>query len=340
MPLKLTTYRRSADVPPGLPHCHTFHSIELMRAYEVTPGYTPLMVVASEGGRPVACLLGAMQQYYRHLPGVPLRRCEIYGVGEYFDNPLSKETDEGQKAASNREFLFGEMLKRITDVALTECSMVELRNIEWPMFGYKAFRDNNYFAVSWLRVRNSLHSVERASDRFSSSRLRQVRKGLRNGAEVREARTVDEVREFAMMLRGVYSSKIRRHLPDMAFFRHILQLMVPTGQCKIFLVAYHGRIIGGSVCIYSGTNAYLWFSGGLRKTYAMQYPGILAVWGAMDDAKQRGFRHFEFVDVGLPFRYHGYREFVLRFGGNQLGTRRWFRLRSAWLNRLLAKFFE
>ena len=39
----------------------------------------------------------------------------------------------------------------------------------------------------------------------------------------------------------------------------------------------------------------------MRKTYALPYPGILAVWKALDDAKQRGYRHLEFMDVGLPF---------------------------------------
>lgn len=55
----------------------------------------------------------------------------------------------------------------------------------------------------------------------------------------------------------------------------------------------------------------------MRKTYALQYPGILAVWQALRDAKERGYRHLEFMDVGLPFHKHGYREFVLRFGGNK-----------------------
>ena len=78
----------------------------------------------------------------------------------------------------------------------------------------------------------------------------------------------------------------------------------------------------------------------IRKTYALQYPGILAVWKALDDAKQRGYRHLEFMDVGLPFRKHGYREFVLRFGGKQSSTRRWFRFRWNWLNRVLIKMYE
>ena len=73
---------------------------------------------------------------------------------------------------------------------------------------------------------------------------------------------------------------------------------------------------------------------------ALQYPGILAVWKALDDAKQRGYRHLEFMDVGLPFRKHGYREFVLRFGGKQSSTRRWFRFRWNWLNRVLIKMYE
>ena len=39
MPLKLTTYYRGSKVP-DLPGTNTFHSTELFRIYEETPGYT------------------------------------------------------------------------------------------------------------------------------------------------------------------------------------------------------------------------------------------------------------------------------------------------------------
>ena len=142
------------------------------------------------------------------------------------------------------------------------------------------------------------------------------------------------------MLHHVYSFKIRRHFPSLRFFRELERQFMERQQSRIFVVTYRGRIIGGSACIYSGTTAYLWFSGGMRKTYALQYPGILAVWAALRDARQRGYRHLEYMDVGLPFRRHGYRDFVLRFGGKQISTRRWFRFRWEWLNRLLSKFYE
>ncbi len=327
MPLKLTTYYRGSDIPE-LPGKNTFHSTELFHTYEATRGYTPLLIVASQDGKFVSKLLAVIRKSIRIFPPAIIRRCEIYGTGEYFEETADKE------------ILFGEMLQRLTKEALREAFIIEFRNLENSMFGYKSFRQNHYFAINWLRVRNSLHSIERVEDRFSSSRIRQVKKGLKNGAEVREAKTPEEVREFSQMLHNVYSSKIRRHFPSKEFFRYLEEKMVSNKQSKIFIVTYKGKIIGGSACIYSQWDAYLWFSGGMRKTYALQYPGVLAVWYALYDAKKRKYDHLEFMDVGLPFRQYGYRDFVLRFGGMQISPRRWFRFRWRWLNRLLNKIYE
>lgn len=327
MPLKLTTYYRGSRIPE-LPGTDTFHSTELFRIYEATPGYTPLLIVASEGGVPVAKLLAAVRKSTRLFPPAIIKRCEVYGIGEYFDEAIDKET------------VFSDMLQRLTDEALREAFLIEFRNLDNSLSGYKVFRRNRYFAVNWLRVRNSLHNTEQVEERFSPSRIRQIRKGLKNGAKVKEAHTTEEIHAFAKMLHHNYSAKIRRHFPSMDFFLQLEKQMTQSHQSRIFIVTYKDKIIGGSACIYSDDNAYLWFSGGLRKTYALQYPGVLAVWQALRDAQERGYRHLEFMDVGLPFRRHGYREFVLRFGGKQISTRRWFRFRWEWLNRVLIKMYE
>ncbi len=327
MPLKLTTYYSGSKVPE-LPGTNTFHSTELFRIYEATPGYAPVLIVASIDNKPVAKLLSVLRKSVRIFPPGIITRCEIYGTGEYFDDTLDKET------------IFNDILERLTNEALRNSFLIEFRNLENAMFGYKSFRENSYFAVNWLRVRNSLHNIAKVEERFSPSRIRQIKKGLKNGAQVREIQTKEEIHDFARMLHHVYSSKIRRHFPNIKFFHLLESHLMTKQQSKIFIVTYKEKIIGGSACIYSDDSAYLWFSGGMRKTYALQYPGILAVWKALDDAKQRGFRHVEFMDVGLPFRKHGYREFVLRFGGKQSSTRRWFRFRWDWLNRVLIKIYE
>lgn len=329
MRLKLTTYYHVSEVPPLLGD-NTFHSTVLFRIYEATPGYRPFLVVALEEEQPVGKLLAVVRRGGRSVLPNLLRRCEVFGTGDYFG-----------RCSFTREELFEQMLERVTAEALLDSFMIEFRDLSHPLFGYGAFCRNNYIPVNWLRVYNSLHSVERAEDRFSASRIRQIKRGMKSGAMVEEAHTLDEVHAFTTMLHANYSFKIRRHFPDRRFFEQLEQVPEDTErQSRIFVVKYHDRVIGGSVCIYSGTTAYLWFSGGLRKSYALQYPGILAVWKAMTDAKERGYAHFEFMDVGLPYQRHGYRDFVLRFGGKQVSTRRWFRFRWSWLNTLLQRCFE
>ena len=304
MPLKLTTYYKGKDIP-DLPGKNTFHSKELFLIYEATPGYTPLLIVATENGKPMARLLAAIRKAKRWLPSSLVKHCVVYSEGEGLDESLSTNKEKAEE-------VFGEMLEHLTQEATRTCFLIEFRNLNNSMFGYRFFRNNNYFPVNWLRVRNSLHSMKN---------------------------TVEEIRDFSRMLHKVYSSRIRRYFPANDFFRHMNSMLIRGKQAKIFIVKYKEKIIGGAVCIYSGESAFLWFSGGMRKTYALQYPGILAVWKALEDAHQRGFRHMEFMDVGLPFRKHGYRDFVLRFGGKQSSTRRWFRVSWTWLNNLLVKFY-
>lgn len=119
MPLKLTTYYRGSKVP-DLPGTNTFHSTELFRIYEETPGYTPILIVASEDDKPVAKLLAAIRKSVRMFPPGIIKRCEVYGTGEYFNNEADKET------------IFSDMLQRLTNEALRDSFLIEFRNLEMP----------------------------------------------------------------------------------------------------------------------------------------------------------------------------------------------------------------
>lgn len=315
MPLKLTTYYQGKDIPE-LPGKNIFHSPELFRIFESTSGYTPLMIVGYMDERPV----------YRLLASLRKKRCNIYGTGEALDENIPKEE------------VFNEILVHLTKELLGRSYFIEFRNLDNALFGYKYFREQHYFPINWLKVHNSLHSLKEPMARFSESRRRQIRKGLKNGATVSEAVTAEEVLAFAQMLKKNYSYKVRKRFPGIDFFRSLIQ-QDTSSVGKIFIVKYKQRVIGGSACIYSDKNAYLWFSAGMRKTYPYLYPGVLAVWKALEYAYKHHYEHLEFMEVGLPFKKHGYRDFVLRFGGKQTSTRRWFRFRYSFLNRLMEKIY-
>ena len=329
MAIKLTSYYRGSHVPE-LPGVDTFHSTAMFHIFEGTPGCNPLLLTISENGNVLAKILVVVQRIARFIPFYNIRRCVSYGTGEYFCPD------------DQREPLFNEMLKEITNYARRlNCFVIEVRNLPSPLSGFASFRRNSYFPVNWLRVRNTFTGDEKGIEQsLSQSRKRQIKNAIKNGAEIGTAQTEAEIKAFSLMLKRNYLSKIRKHFPAIEFFEQIQKGIkdVHIGDSwqrfKIFIVKYQERIIGGSVCIYSGDTAYLWFSGGMNKTHLRQYPSVMAVWQALTDANNRGCKYLEFMDVGTPFRKHGYRDFVLRFGGEQISTRRWFKFKWKWLNRL------
>ena len=317
--LRIISYSRAQDVPP-LPGTDAFHSVELLHVLQLTPGYAPLLLVAFEGEVPVGKML-CICRYNRRLLGIS-DKSYVYGTGEYFPSSVP------------RDQIFRDLLAHFTACYKHRSLFLEFRNLQDSLFGYRYFREEGYFPVRWLRVRNSIHHAT-ADKWMSTSRKRQIARGLKNGAVMDEARTMEDAHAFFNLCRKYYSAKIYRYVPDVRFFLSLL--IEPHGQKlgKIFVIRHKDKIIGGSVCLFSGKDVYLILSCGMRKSYPLQYPGVLAVWAAMNYAHRNGYEHFEFIDAGLPFKKYTYRDFILRFGGKQLASRRWFRVRIGWINRLL-----
>lgn len=325
-PIRLMTYR-SGSTLPSLPGTLLPHSNELFRVYEQTPGYAPVLIVASLEDRPVAKLLAVIRRSVRLFPPSLIHRCEVYGTGEYFEESLS--SDE----------IFGQMLEHLTNEVLKDCFLIEFRNLPTALSGYRHFRHNDYFPINWIRVYNSLHNRP-PEQRIDPKRLRQVNRSVKLGAYTQSAKTEEDLEAFLRMLQRNYSSKLRKHFPDRQLFRLLSQHRLEGELAKVFLVKYKDKVIGGSFCVFSGDRTYLGFSGGLRKSYAWLHPGTMAVWAAICYAHQQGYSHFEFADAGLPFQKLGFRHFLLSFGGKQVSTRRWFRFRWKWLNRLGTLFYR
>ena len=325
-PIRLMTYRNESAIPT-LPEQSLSNSSELFQVYGQTPGYTPILVVASIDETPIAKLQAVIRRSVRIFPPSLIKRCEIFGIGEYFNDTYSQEE------------LFGLMLEHLTNEVLKDCFLIEFRNLPTALFGYKHFRRNGYFPINWIRVYNSLHNLS-PEERLESKRKRQINRSFKYGVTLQEAQTEEDKKTFLQLLKLHYSSKLRKHFPDTKLFQLLTQGSTTGSISRIFTVKYKNRIIGGSFCMYSCDRAYLCFSFGLRKTFAWLHPNTMAIWAALIDAYQRGYPHFEFIDAGLPFQKVGYRNFILSFGGKQVSTRRWFRFRWEWINKLFTKLYQ
>ena len=315
--MKVTVYKHASELPP-IPAGSYFHSPELMQLCEHTPRHKPYMAVVTLDDGTVAAHLLAIVRYRRSLlPPYLYMHARVMGEGEYHLPDLNV----GQ--------VFGLLAEAITSSFQHRTLYIEFSHFSEKMFGYKQLRQLGYFPVRWMNVHNSLHS-RTPEERITERLLRRIQNALGRGAVTKTVETDDEFRAFSRLLRHHNWLKPRRFIPDDTFFKG----MVEDGHCRLFITTVHSRVVGCCACVYSGHDAYLWYSASRRKSYAPYHPNAVTFWHAIKDAHARGYDHIRFVDVGLPFRRNPYRDFILRFGGKETSTYRWFRISIRWINRL------
>lgn len=314
---------KSKDLPP-LKSNLLFHSPEYFRIVEETSGHRPLMaIVRDEHGNIAAHLTAIIRRRGSLFPPFLFSQGRIYGEGEY-----AEDTD--------REELFGLMLKAVTRVFRRKlCLYAEFSELSQKMFGYRHFRSNGYTPVTWQEIHNSLHSKS-PEERLTDKARQRLTKAEAGGVEQIVAATPDDVHAFYKLLKSHFRTKFRRFIPPEQLFYQLWK----AERCKIFLTRYKGKTIGGSACVYSNTDAYLWFLAAKRKTFHNLHPDTFSVWQAIKHAHSNGYQHIRFLDVGLPYEQNTFRDFILSFGGKPVSKFRWFCFFIPWLNFILRKLIR
>ncbi|PHR45576.1 MAG: GNAT family N-acetyltransferase [Fluviicola sp.] len=167
----------------------------------------------------------------------------------------------------------------------------------------------------WLNFQLQTENPTAIKKNMSSSRWRQVKKGIKNGAEIKEAQSEDDVIAFYEILLELYKTKIKKPLLPKSFFKAFYNQSLG----KYLLIFYEGKVIGGIMCpILSGKAIYEFYICGLDHKFRDQNPSILATWAAIDYAKENSLKYFDFMGAGSPKEEYGVRDFKSRFGGNEV----------------------
>lgn len=320
--MKVAIYTDTATLP-SLPTGGYFHSRELMELCLCTPHHKPYMaVVVDDDGQAIANLLAIERYRYPWLPALLHRQVRILGEGSYRTMP-----DDAN--IPSRNMLFSMMLDALTRKLYNRSMYIEVSHLSQKMFGYAPLRATGFFPVRWMSVHNSLHS-KTPEERITQRQLERVTTAIQRGIETHEVSSDDDFLAFSRLMRRHYWLKVRRYLPDNAFFRGMME----AGRCKLLLTTYKDKAVGCSVVVYSEGDAYLWYSASRRKSYATLHPNAVTFWNTIRQAHQDGCQHIRFMDVGLPFRRNPYRDFILSFGGKEVSTLRWFRINIRWMNHI------
>lgn len=311
---------RRGDKLPELPDRNTFHSAEMFHILENVSGCSPYMIVVSDEKNVVhANMLAILWRRGSWIPPYLFSQGRIYGEGMYADD-------------SEKKVLFPMMLDAISNAFHNKlCLFIEFSDLSSKMFGYRDFRQHGFFPISWMHIRNSLHSLS-PDERLSEQTIRLIDRGYNAGIITREADSDDEIREFHKMLKNYYRFKFHRYIPSAAFFLNLAK----SERGRVYVTILHEKVIGGSAIVYSGNNAYMWFVASKKKSHPVLHPEVLTIWHAIKTSYDDGRRHICFMNVGLPFRANRYRDFILSFGGKPVSTYRWFHFTIKWVNRFLS----
>ena len=323
--LKTTVITHEEDLP-SFSDSNFFHSRQLFLLTRQTPRQKPYMVTAEDGnGRMVAHMLAIVRYRSSWFPPYFFMHCRLLGEGVYADDCPT----------SQRAVVFGQMLEALRRRIGSRVLYIEVSNLSQKMFGYKEFRQQQFFPVHWMSIHNSLHS-HTPEERIDQRVQQRINKAYERGVVTKEVTNETEFKAFNRLLRKHNLLKPKRYIPREEFFKGIVE----GGHGRLFITRYKSHVIGCSACAYSGNNAYLWYAAFRRKSFAFLHPDILTIWHAIKDAHQRGLDHIFFLDVGLPFRRNRYRDFILRFGGKPVSTFRWFRCSIGWVNKLLSWLYR
>lgn len=328
MGFSVKSYYKKEDLPP-MEEINFFHSQSSFDWYGHTPAYSPLMLIAFEDETPIAAMFAVIVRINRFFRGKLFKRCIVSQKPAFTNKRLPQ--------IEIFEALITHLVKEVSNKVL----FIRYENLGNTVFGYKGFRENNFFSVKWINIRNSLQRKRKIWDQLSKSRKNQVNKAVKKGIEMEEFTSESSLPEIYTLIKETNNKKIARRFPPYQYFENFFRYYINTGKGKILLTRYQGKIIGGIILgLEKKETVYCLYYWGKSKRYKLYYPTIFSIYHAMRVSAENGFHYFDFMDVSFLNKNTGRARFLLQFGGKQHATRRWYRFNWGILNFFGNRLYE
>lgn len=322
------TFYRREELPP-MKEVNFFHSACAFDWYSNSPTYTPFMVVAFDEEKPVAAIFAIIMRINRFFRGKLFKRCFITQQPSFFEENLPQID------------IFNALITQLVKEVKHKVFLIRYDNLANAIFGYKGFRDNKFYSVKWINIRNSLQRKRKIWDQLSPSRKNQVNKAIKRGVTTEEFVDEEKLPEIYKLIQTTNNKKISRRFPPYRYFENFFCHYVKNGKGKILLTRFQGKIIGGSILGFENkSTAYCLYYWGKSKRHKLLYPTVFTLYSAMKAVEEQGFYYFDFMDVGFLHKHTGRPHFLLQFGGKQRATRRWYRFNWGLLNFFANKIYD
>lgn len=279
------------------PNASPFQSPEYYKLFSESKGFGAEVFAVENNGALRALVVVSIQKE----AGI---KAQFSKRGIIYGGPLLSD-------ASSTEYLLQTVRKHFKNKLI----YLETRNFSDYASYRSVFEALDWKYEPWLNYHLLCDEAQAVQKRMSSSRWRQIKKAVTNGAKWKESKSLDEVRVFYSILEALYKEKIRKPLLPFSFFQDLLE----RDLAKYLLVYVEDKIVGGIVCpVLYHRKIFEFYVCGLDAEYRDHYPSVMATYAAMEYALQNGIALFDFMGAGSPDEAYGVREFKSRFGGDEV----------------------
>jgi serine/alanine adding enzyme len=291
-----------------------FQSYEYYRFFNTISGLTSNVFALEENGELLTLCVVTLQKE-GGIKGYFSRRAIIYG------GPILIDGDAGKSA------LF-ELLKAINKDLKSNVIYGEIRNL-YDYTGYKkCFESNGWDYKQHLNFHLDCSYEEIVWKNLNKNRQRQIKKAIKLGVQIEEAKSMLEVHEFYDILIELYKTKVKKPLFAFDFFEKLFNAKLS----KFLLVKYKDKVIGGIVCPFlTDSIIYEFYVCGLDKEYKDASPSVMATYAAIEYGYKNGLKRFDFFGAGKPDEDYGVRDFKAKFGGELVEYGRFIKLYNRFL---------
>lgn len=292
------------------PHGNFFQSTQAYQFFKTIDNYEPIFIVAKEKDEIVGSLLAVCIREGKGIKGYFSRRCIIWG------GPVVKD---------NEPAIISALLAELNIQVSSKTIYTEFRNLFNTENFKLIFLRHGFNYVEWFNFIIDLNSIDDPKKLLNKTRRWEINKSIKEGVSLFEAETLNQVKQFYLILKDLYKQKVKKPLPDFSFFE---QFFFSQDLGKYFLLKFEDKIIGGTMCPIYKDKIYEWYECGLDKEYKNIYPSSLATWAPIEYAAKNGLKYFDFMGAGKPDEDYGVREFKSKFGGKEVRYGRYLKINN------------
>lgn len=263
--------------------------------------FKPFVYGVSENGQLSGVVVGYVTQEKSRLKQFFTRRAIIIG-GPLLDNEISSEA-------------LSALLHMVRSELSKQAIYIETRNFNDYSRWKDVFRAQGFDYQPHLNFHIHTTNVEEMERNIGKNRKRDIKTTMRDGVVPVMQPTIEQLGEYYSILQRLYKTKVKTPLFSRDFFEHLYH----TAHGHFFLTEYHGRIIGGTVCVCLEKKAvYEWFVCGEDGVYEHIFPSSYATYLGIRYAAENNYPIFDMMGAGKPDETYGVRDFKARFGGEQV----------------------